>query len=136
MARPRVSEAEGRRSVMAEDHEPIIDFRVISEGTAPHTPPEVGDVWTEEVGVARGWVKGTPIGTVTITASGQANKPEFQADFTFDTYDPVTVTGLAPGGKRWRGRGNANARKSRAEGAEAAPEEEIAIDFVNPKKWG
>jgi hypothetical protein len=121
---------------MAQEHEPIVDFRVISEGTPPHTPPQADDEWTEDVSVALGWDPGESLGTVTITASGQGNRPEFTADFDFSPsgYDPVTVTGFAPGGRQWRGRGNGRATRQR--GKRAPMDVEIDFEFKNPKKWG
>ena len=119
---------------MAEAHEPIFDFRVISdlEAGAPAPDRSPGSEWDETVWKAVGeWEHGEELGTVKIRVTGKPGSPGFigQFRFTDPAYRPTTVRGSVPGGDTWVGKG-----KAKASGPK--PEKDVNIEFKNPKGWG
>ena len=108
--------------------QPIFDYAVLSDGG--EASKEQGGS-TETVWRFVSWDPpfGNAIGEVRITAPSDRR---FVAHFTFTNGSrPVTVQGDIPetDGRRWVGRGRARAKDD-------GREEDIDIEFRNPKKWG
>ena len=111
-----------------ETPQPIFDYPVISDGSEG-SKGQGGS--TETVWRFESWDPpyGDPIGGVRITETGSDG---FVAHFTFtDSSRPITVQGDIPetDGRKGAGSGRARAKDD-------GREEEIDIEFRNPKKWG
>jgi hypothetical protein len=120
-------------------NEPRYDFPAVSKGTPE--PAKRGETRQEDIfeyDDDKDWKKGESgpkIGSVRLNHSKEADPPStVRAEFAFDNGETVTFEGNVPGNGSWKGKGRFEFRDGT--GKFKGRGEALAVDSVNPKRWG
>jgi hypothetical protein len=120
-------------------NDPRYDFPAISKGRPE--PAKRGETRQEDIfeyDDNKDWKKGESgpkIGSVLLNHSKDADPPStVRAAFTFDKGGSVTYEGKIPGNGSWQGQGRLDFKAGTGTFKDRGGT--LAVDSVNPKRWG